>query len=262
MQYDPIGVIRRSRQPIRTAAFLGIVSILNLLKRPLVLALLIGIFFLVLIFGEFGLITLIGSCIYFVLRNKRQRDRFELQMRSVGISPDEMRYWEKRAADPDDPIRKDLEFIEAVGRQQWSDEQVETAQEPNAASLDEIIRSTNRLPFSPTEHRYILRFLETEARNGLVVRFHPTMDKHEVLAALNQGALLLHCPQIESDILFVKASEGRGIFGGEKARFIHYISEPMRNAFTAGQSHKHLMVGLTGINNIFRHHGFLSGMAV
>lgn len=171
---------------------------------------------------ELAFIVLGAVGMYVLLKRKRQREQIELGRNKVGGA----------------------------------------APEVSAASLGEIMRSTNRRSFSPTEHRYILRFLETEARNGLVVRFHPTMEKNDVLAALNQGILLLHCPQIESDILFVKVNEGRGILGGEKSRFVNYISEPMCDTFTAGCSHKHLMLGLTGINNIFRHHGLIFGMAV
>lgn len=190
---------------------------------------------------EIVLITAGVIVVYLFLKRKRQRDLFELQMRTV--------------ASPNSSMRKDIEFIEAVGAQQDAMQHA-----LNSASLDEIMRATNRLPFSPKEHQYILRFLQTEARNGLVVRFHPTMEKEDVLAALNQGVLLLHCPQIESDILFVKVSDGRGLLGGQTSRIMNYISEPMQNAFTAGGSHGHVMTALTGINNIFRAHGLASGM--
>lgn len=204
---------------------------------------------------ELALIIFGGFVVYLYLRRKRQRDRFELQMRALGITPEEMRYMEQRATDPNNPMRKDLELIEQLGAQQRLAEH-----EPNSATLDEIMRATNRLPFSPKEQQYLLHFLKTEERNGLVVRFHPTMEKEDVSAALKQGALLLHCPQIESDILFVKVRNGRGLLGREPSQIMNYISEPMRNSFTAGGAHGHLMTALTGINNIFRAHGFAKGM--
>lgn len=191
---------------------------------------------------------------YLYLRRKRQRDRLELQMRTLGITPEEMRFMEQRAADPNNPMRKDLKFIEQLGAQQHS-----AGQGLNSATLDEIMRATNRLPFSPKEQQYLLHFLKTEERNGLMVRFHPTMEKEDVSAALKQGALLLHCPQIESDILFIKVRNGRGLLGRERSQIMNYISEPMRNSFTAGGAHGHLMTALTGINNIFRAHGVVSG---
>lgn len=131
-----------------------------------------------------------------------------------------------------------------------------------SANIDEILRSTSRLSFSITERQHLIHFLNKEADNGLIVRFHPTMTKEDVASALEQGIVLLQCPQIESDILFLKLNDGRGFLGRQKSRVANYISVQMANAFTAGGSHALLIGGLTGINNIFRHRGLLSGMAL
>ena len=204
---------------------------------------------------ELALIIFGLFAIYLYLKRKRQHDQFELQMRTRGLTDDEMRHLAQRAADPNNPMRKDLEFIERLGAQEHM-----AVKALNSATFDEVMRATNRLSFSPKEHQYILHFLKTEARNGLVVRFHPTMEKEDVAASLNNGVILLHCPQIESDFLFVKVNDGRGLLGGKKSRIMSYISDPMQNAFTAAGSHGHLMMALTGINNVFRGYGLASGM--
>ena len=48
MQHDPIAVIRRSRQPIRTALLLGVMAVL---RRPWILAILVVVFLLRAVFG-------------------------------------------------------------------------------------------------------------------------------------------------------------------------------------------------------------------
>lgn len=230
------------------------------MRRPLLLACLIGIFFFVFVFGELGLIVLAGCGVYAFMKRKRQRDRFELQMQTLGITPDEMRYWAKRAADPHDPMQKDMRFLHGIANDGEGNTPPSSDAEVVTATLEEVMKATSRIALSQSDKQYLLRFLKIEERNGLIVRFPPNLSMKDIASLFDLGVVWLHCPQIESDILFIKVRDGIGFFGRERSRFVHYLSEPNRNAFMADGSHKHLMLGLTGINNIFRAHGLARGM--
>lgn len=208
---------------------------------------------------ELTLIILAAAVAYLYLKQKRQRDRFELQMQALGITPNEMRYWAKRAADPNDPMQKDMQFLQRLADDGGGNAPSSSNGEVVTATLEEVMKATNRVALSQSDKQYLLRFLKIEERNGLTVRFPSSLSIEDIGSLFEMGVVWLYCPQIESDILFVKVRDGTGFFGRERSRFVHYVSEPNRNAFIAGGSHKHLMLGLTGINNIFRAHGIVSG---
>ena len=136
---------------------------------------------------------------------------------------------------------------------------------PASVSFNDIMRTTNRLAFSKRDLQHLNQYLQTAQKNGMDITVHERMrseGKAGILEWFENGILALSCPQIESDILFAKIFDGRGLFGGEKARFMNYLGDMNADEFMVGSSHKMLVMGLTGINNIFRGNGLLKGAAL
>lgn len=128
----------------------------------------------------------------------------------------------------------------------------------------EIIRkTTRRLPFGQSDLSSILAFLNKERKHGLIVKYHSTMgkNKEEWLETLNDGILILACPQLEQDFLFVQEENGRGLLGGQKRIFRVYLGEAANDDFSPGPVFKNLTMALFSINNVFRGNGLLQGGA-
>lgn len=128
-------------------------------------------------------------------------------------------------------------------------------------SVDEIIRTTSRLPFNQNHIQFILSLAKKQNAKGLDVRFHPgfTKSPEDVLARMEDGIFILACPQIEADFVFVHENGGRGLFGGQKSSFRVFTGSFADDDFTAGASFKLFGIAATSINNIFRHEGLLDG---
>lgn len=131
-------------------------------------------------------------------------------------------------------------------------------------TLDLIIQSTNRSPFNKSDVNVLTEFLKREERNHLIVRLSEIMVGERwgsINACLNDGIIIISCPQIQSDIVYAKCTNGKNLFGKEKYLFANYLGSVNHDEFEIGASHKMFLMGLTGINNIFRANGFLKGGA-
>ena len=126
------------------------------------------------------------------------------------------------------------------------------------SSFDSFIRTTNRLPISDTEARQMITFIKTNDKHGLTVRLHDAFAGQS-LDTLRRGILLLTSPVLDSDFLFLKIDDGRGLFGGQKHRYMSAIGSYNQDALIPGATFKNLLFALTSINNIFRSEGFCSG---
>lgn len=93
-------------------------------------------------------------------------------------------------------------------------------------TLEDILRTTNRLAYTETEIRHTMTFIKKELANDLDVNFHKVMmsdGRDDVRCWLEEGVLIIACPQIHSDFVFVKVNAGRGLLGRQKARFANYL---------------------------------------
>ncbi|WP_400085810.1 hypothetical protein [Yoonia sp. R78084] len=129
-------------------------------------------------------------------------------------------------------------------------------------TLDEILRTSNRLPFEQQHIQFLLSMLKKQSEKGLIVRFHPqfTFSPGEALEGMKDGIFVLNCPQIQSDFIFTCESGGKGLFGGQKRSFKVFIGDLEKDDFCAANSFKSFGIAATSINNIFRSEGLLSGM--
>jgi len=109
----------------------------------------------------------------------------------------------------------------------------------------------------------VLSFLKKENRNGLNVKYSPTMGTSQEiwLRMMEDGILILTCPQIEQDFVFVRENNGRGIFGGQKALYRVYLGDALLDDYSPARSFVGLTLALFSINNIFRANGVISGGA-
>lgn len=128
-------------------------------------------------------------------------------------------------------------------------------------SVDEIVRTTNIVPFERKHIQFLIDLIKRQTAKGLDVRFHPlfTLSPQEALTKMQQGIFVLTCPQIQSDFVFICESGGKGLFGGQKRNFRVFIGNLEEDDFTAARSSKSFGIAATSINNIFRSEGLLSG---
>ena len=124
--------------------------------------------------------------------------------------------------------------------------------------FDSFIGTTNRLPISETEARQLITFVKTNDKHGLTVRLHDAFAG-DILGRFEQGIVLLTSPVLDSDFLFLKIDDGRGLFGGQKHRYLSGIGSYNRDAFMPGASFGNLAFALTSINNLFRAEGLCKG---
>ena len=127
--------------------------------------------------------------------------------------------------------------------------------------LETIRQSTRRLAYTADDQRAILSFLKKEQRHGLVVHYHPAMGstKEALTSKIQDGIIILTCPQIETDFLCIVEDNGRGLFGGQKRRFRVYLGDAALDDFAPGPSFRLLNLALSSLNNIFRDKSLIKG---
>lgn len=129
-------------------------------------------------------------------------------------------------------------------------------------TLDEIVRTSNRLPFTEGHIQSLLTTVKKQNEKGLLVRLHPqfTASPEEAIEGMRDGIFVLTCPQIQSDFVFTCESAGKGLFGGQKRAFKVFIGDLEQDDFSAATSFKSFAIAITSINNIFRSEGLVSGV--
>ncbi|MGY0505418.1 hypothetical protein [Luteimonas sp. e5] len=70
--------------------------------------------------------------------------------------------------------------------------------------------------------------------------------------ACENGCIVLTCPFLETDFVFLKLDAGRGLFGGQKYRVMSYVGTVDLDELMPGSTFKSFAIALTAINNIHR----------
>ncbi|MEM9012678.1 MAG: hypothetical protein AAGE18_15725 [Pseudomonadota bacterium] len=125
--------------------------------------------------------------------------------------------------------------------------------------IQTIRTTTRRLPFKQREVASVLAFIEASGRRGLIIDYHPRMSElgsswAEVAA---DGLLILSCPQIQQDVLFVQEQAGRSLFGWRRRVVRSYLGNAMTDDFSPGPTFLSLTAALLSIKNIYRARGVL-----
>lgn len=120
--------------------------------------------------------------------------------------------------------------------------------------------SANLRSYTEGECRFAMEYIKKCKANGLLLNFHQGFygSAAGTLEGLSKGVMLLSAPDLETDILITKVGLGRGWFG-EKHRFQSFIGSARDESFSIGEQFKMLSLCITGIGNIYRHHGLVSG---
>lgn len=127
--------------------------------------------------------------------------------------------------------------------------------------FDSFIDTTNRLPITNVETQHLITFVKTNDKHGLTVRLHDAFQG-SLPEVFKRGIMLLTSPVLDCDFLFLKIDGGRGLFGGQKHRYLSAVGSYNQDSFMPGASFRNLPIALTSINNIFRDQGYLSGPAI
>ena len=126
-------------------------------------------------------------------------------------------------------------------------------------SLSQAI-AANLRGYSEGKCRVAMDYIKKCKAKGLQLNFHQEFygSQAATLDGLSHGVMLLSAPDLETDILITKVGLGRGLFG-EKHRFQSFIRNLHENSFSIGHEFKILTLCITGIGNIYRHYGLISG---
>ncbi len=129
--------------------------------------------------------------------------------------------------------------------------------------IDGILSASGRVSFTKKDISFMRSMMEKQRAKGLDVRFHPIFSARpeDALANIQDGFFVLHCPQIESDFVFLCENGGRGLFGGQKRSYRVFLGDASLDDFSPAFTRRSFPLAYTSINNIFRNSGLLTGMA-
>lgn len=122
-------------------------------------------------------------------------------------------------------------------------------------SLDQIDQSTNRLPFTDDEMRFLVSFIKSSWKKGRDVRLDPTLmgtRGDEIFSIASDGFIVINSAALDLKLLFAKVDAGKGLFGGQKAAFISYLCSLSEMDWTIGTTFKSWPIAVTSIGNIYR----------
>jgi hypothetical protein len=124
-----------------------------------------------------------------------------------------------------------------------------------SATLEQVFRATNRLSYTEAEVRFAIEFVKQNRAKGLLTSIHRSMGEQP--RPHDHGIFVIEAADLATDFIFVKIDAGRGLLGGQKARFLSYLGQVRDDVFDAGPSFGTFGLALTNINNIYRALGLL-----
>ena len=126
--------------------------------------------------------------------------------------------------------------------------------------LDDILKTTVRLPFTDQELKIFIDATKRRHSNGHDLRFGDGVlltDKNEFLAATKDGLCFSFSPkQLEVRFLFVKCDGGKGLWGGQKAVYNSYLQHFHEDTWAIGAVFKLWAIAATSIGNVYRGNNF------
>ncbi|MGO3739206.1 MAG: hypothetical protein ACTJGG_07055 [Marinomonas foliarum] len=120
--------------------------------------------------------------------------------------------------------------------------------------LETILSTTNRLAFSTSDMKILLEYLKLSRNKGYDISLDPSLNNgtDSFEQAISQGYLILRSTRLDTCFLFLNVNAGRGLFGGQKRKVMSFIGPSEEFVFTPGHVFNKLIIGLTGINNVYR----------
>lgn len=131
---------------------------------------------------------------------------------------------------------------------------------PEVIRLDDIRRTTLRIPFSENELAMLHATL-VQGRNKGRDHHFGTMDTpfkaNEIEEVMQDGVVLLASPHmVQQDFMFVKCDAGRSFFGGQTAVYRFFVGEAGRDEWMPGATFKTWLRAITSLGNVYRGNGF------
>ena len=126
----------------------------------------------------------------------------------------------------------------------------------NHININEIRRSTRRVPYTNGEVQMLVDFIKKNRAKGLMTGMHPFMGG-EPQAYIDDGILGVCLEDADADILYVKLEAGTGLFGGQKSNYSFFVGSIHEEALMPGGTHKSWALAITAMNNIYRSIGLL-----
>jgi len=130
----------------------------------------------------------------------------------------------------------------------------------NPISFSEIIRTTNRVPFTRMDLVAASSFLDTSIRKGrdLAVGHQGIAENQDEVNSLAQkGIFIFTSPsQLKSAFLFTKNDAGRSILGKQKTVYTCYVGGTDDDEWVIGSVLKSWIQATTSIGNVYRQQGF------
>lgn len=127
------------------------------------------------------------------------------------------------------------------------------------ATLDEVLRTTRRVSFTPLQVEYIQAFVRSNRQQGLQTGIHSAMYAPDTDYAAD-GLFMIVSPEVNTIFLLVKLDAGTGLFGGQKAKFGVWMGPGDAgpgSPWVPGPVRSSLMVQVASINNIHRAAGMM-----
>ena len=126
-------------------------------------------------------------------------------------------------------------------------------------TLDDILRTSLRLPFEEGELQFLVSFAKKCHGRGHDLRLgdrdnHTNVDSF--VDATKDGLCFSYSQSmLQTKFLFVKCSAGRGLLGGQKAAYGSYLQSFGEETWGIGPVFKSWSIAVTSIGNVYRGNG-------
>ena len=139
------------------------------------------------------------------------------------------------------------------------------------STFKEIMKVHMREPFDENELQMVFGNMKKLKAKGCQVFYTDDISKaaegtevavEDWLKCLKDGYCVLTAPQLGIRILYVKVYGGKGMLWGKKIHYAAYQQDYDEKTWTPLGTFKMWMLAVTGLNNIFRSEGLLSGPAL
>lgn len=122
---------------------------------------------------------------------------------------------------------------------------------PSYVTLQTALSATKRTPLTKLDLEMLRAYKESVRGTNRDIVLHHSMDG-ALQQACENGYIVLTCPFLEADFVFLKLDAGRGLFGGQKYRVMSYVGTVDLDELMPGSTFKSFAIALSAINNIHR----------
>jgi len=122
---------------------------------------------------------------------------------------------------------------------------------PSHVTLEAALSTTRRVPYDERDFSMLRAYKDSVKGTNRDLVLHHSMGG-VLQQAAESGYLLFSCPFLETDFVFFKLDAGRGLFGGQKSRFMSYVGTIDLDELMPGTTFGSFAAALASLNNIHR----------